>query len=110
MTTHIGDIFANVEVEIFHNGASVIKLSDKKINQVVYLSEGVNELEVVATDKAGNVSQSKVSNIILDTTPPSLISSSPLDSATITDTQFLLSLVSNESLSSLELNGIEYSD
>jgi hypothetical protein len=58
------------------NGASVAVQPSGEFSGSVTLSEGANAIQIVATDLAGNVGQTRV-NVTLDTKPPVLTMTSP---------------------------------
>ncbi|MCE5192564.1 MAG: stalk domain-containing protein [Candidatus Cryosericum sp.] len=58
------------------NGVSATVQPSGDFSAIVNLSEGVNAIQVVATDVAGNVGQTRV-NVTLDTKPPMLTITSP---------------------------------
>jgi hypothetical protein len=72
------------------NGTSVTVQPTGEFGGSVTLSEGANAIQVVATDVAGNVGQTRV-NVTLDTKPPVLTMTSPKIYSTVMTQQVAVS-------------------
>jgi hypothetical protein len=68
------------------NGISAMVQPSGDFSTVVSLSEGANAIQIIATDVAGNIGQTRL-NVTLDTKPPVLTVTSPKIYATMTTQQ-----------------------
>ena len=93
-----------VRLNVYRNSALVFSQDTSAINQSFQLQEGNNVFKLVATDRAGNSSESVLNPIRRDTEAPSLLSYSPADGTIVNDLTFQLSGTFNESLQSLTIN------
>ncbi len=92
------------------NGAEVAAVNEINFSYLLMLpTDGINTIEVVSTDKAGNVSDTAMKQIIKDSTPPILSQILPSDGSTIAKMKFNVSGISNEELSVVSVNGLNLS-
>jgi len=98
------------DVSILHNGNLIYESTDPAIDLPVTLIEGINNFEVRAFDKAGNIAQVKrVDNIELDTIAPVLSDFIPEAGLFIPTLSFGVGFKSNEALQVARVNGLDIS-
>ncbi|MDG6225726.1 MAG: hypothetical protein QCI82_09460 [Candidatus Thermoplasmatota archaeon] len=81
-------------------------VNDGRFQAPYMLMEGLNRIEVIALDRAGN-RDSQVLEITLDTTPPTLIVSSPLNGTGIRESSVKVKGMVDPSTVTLHINGVE---
>ncbi|WP_412473281.1 PKD domain-containing protein [Halobacteriovorax sp. YZS-1-1] len=84
----ISDI-STVTTEVFNNGTKVLTTTNKNVNESISLSDGSNNISIVMTDAAGNVSNADVSSVILDNVSPILLRNANSDSVLSTSSYTL---------------------
>ncbi|MBL7663506.1 MAG: hypothetical protein JNM93_00120 [Bacteriovoracaceae bacterium] len=93
-----------VITQIYVNSVLVGETSGNNPEFQVELQEGINIIELIATDYAGNISNTlRLPNIVLDTTPPVLSISIP-DSNVVRTLSFEVRGFSNEALQNVSVN------
>ncbi len=99
-----------ITTRILQNGKEVFSSADYAIDYDATLVEGINTFEIQSVDAAGNVAEKKIlSNITLDTIPPSLSNILPENDSNIYNLKFNLTGTSNEPLLNIKVNGKDYS-
>jgi RHS repeat-associated protein len=93
-------------VEIVNNNNIILTQTDKVFNDTINLNEGQNELKLVAYDKAGNMKTLSLGLINLDSTPPVLISSLPVNDSLLREVEFDLKLTFDEKIKELLVEGV----
>ena len=93
-------------VDLKRNGEFLMSSADPS-GASFSLVEGVNTIEVIAVDKAGNLSQAETLSVTLDTIGPVLSNFSPANDSTLRTTMHNLMAISNERLQALTINGTE---
>lgn len=97
----------DVHSQILVNGEDVLRTSAKNFNFEAELKlEGENQIQIVSTDIAGNVSQSSILKIIKDQSPPVLSNIQPQNNKRMDRLVFVVSGHSNEPLQEVSVNGL----
>ena len=89
------------------NGNSIESFSGKVISKSLSLVNGVNNIEIVSTDLAGNTSSKIISGINFDNNAPVLSSIQPSNNQNIIGVTSPVSGVSNKPLESVIVNGVQ---
>lgn len=97
----------DVHSQILVNGEDVLRTSAKNFNFEAELKlEGENQIQVISTDIAGNVTQSSILKIVKDQMPPVLSNIQPQNNKRIDRLVFVVSGHSNEPLQEVSVNGL----
>lgn len=99
-----GTVIDSSAVALTINGDSVF-VTNGSFSTTVLLSEGINTITVVAADAAGN-SSSQTRSVRLDTIPPVITVTSPVNGATVyRQTISITGIVTDSTSSTLTING-----
>lgn len=94
-----------ITTKAFVNGALAATTNDKISNLIVSLSEGQNKIVITAVDAAGNSSPTvKLDRIFLDTVPPKLSISTPVEGQQADRGLIAVSGTASEGITSLKIN------
>lgn len=94
------------QTQVLHNGNVAFSTNAIVIDQDIQLVEGLNTIEIISIDLAGNVASKKgLYNITLDTIPPALSEINPADNSNVYNLNFAASGKSNEPLYGVKING-----
>jgi RHS repeat-associated protein len=94
---------------IYVNEEKQYETQSKQFDSPVFpLKEGENIFKVISTDAAGNISNISITHVFRDTIPPVLSSVKPLTNSVVDGIQFTVSALSNEKLSSVTVNGANF--
>ncbi len=101
---------ANPIDSVMINGKSVGAIEELpfQFNTELTLSEGLNTIKFIATDKAGNSSETETT-ILLDTTPPIVSITSPVNQGTLNASSLTVTGISKDAssgIASVTVNGI----
>jgi len=97
---------SDTSTRVLLNGNNIFTTQEKIFSVNVSLSEGANNIIVESTDSASNEANPIfVDQIILDTTPPSIVITSPSSGETIVSNEIFVEGTSNEILSVVTANG-----
>ncbi|MFP5386042.1 MAG: RHS repeat-associated core domain-containing protein [Bacteriovoracia bacterium] len=96
--------YSPISTRIWHNGEEVSLNEVPSFDVNITLHEGINFFLVESTDAAGNKSSVQLSNIVLDTIPPELLSISPNHFEVLRELLVKVNGTANEALSSAIVN------
>lgn len=86
VTWNVSDVGSGVDhIEVYVNGTLVASLSPENTSYTLNVSDGAYIVAIRAYDKAGNIGESSVL-IYLDTTPPTIMITSPANGTVIRET------------------------
>lgn len=96
------------QTQLIHNGKIILATNEIAIDHNVQLEEGLNTIEVLSVDLAGNIATKKgLYNITLDTIPPVLSEIDPINGSNVYKLNFVATGKSNEPLLGVKINGKE---
>lgn len=96
--------YSPTKTKIWHNGEKISLQESSSFDVNLTLHEGINFFLVESTDAAGNRSSVQLSNIVLDTIPPELLTISPNHFEVLRELLVQVKGTSNEGLSSAIIN------